>query len=62
MAVTKVRRSPAAGPNANVPKRMGMSAGSYSRNGTIGSMGRWMIATSTMEIATSIAILASFVL
>ena len=51
--------TPAAGPKAKVPIRIGMSAGSYSRKGTIGSMGRCISATRTMDTATSMAILAS---
>ena len=51
----------ARGPKAKVPIRIGISAGSYSRNATAGKIGNLIKATSTIEIATSMAILANFV-
>jgi len=38
--VTMVRVIPATGPKAKVPMRIGISAGSYSRNATAGKIGK----------------------
>ena len=60
-----VSSSPAAGPKAKVPSRMGTSAGSYSRNDAAGMSGKWTMATRTTEIAArmpSFAMVLVFVL
>ena len=60
-----VSSSPAAGPKAKVPSRMGISAGSYSRNEAAGMSGKWTMATRTTEIAArmpSFAMVLVFVL
>ena len=53
---TTVSSSPASGPYAKAQMRIGISAGSYSRNAAAGISGKCITATSTMEIAPSIAI------
>src|SRR5699024_2775006 len=47
-------------PKANVPIRIGISAGSYSRNATAGKIGKWIRYTNTTDIATIAPIFTSF--
>ena len=58
-AAMSVTMNPAAGPNAKPQIRMGISAGSYSRNATAGKIGKWISATKQTESAVRIAIVVS---
>ena len=53
-ATMTVRIKPTNGPNANVVLKIGISAGSYSRNGR--NIGMWIIATSMTDKAAMTAI------
>ena len=54
-AAIAVTAMPATGPNANVPMKIGISAGSYYKKPTAGKMGKWISVTSRMEIAANTA-------